>query len=265
MGTRDPHAALNSSGNTFLGPAFLVVTISIILPAFNEARLLPSTLAAVHAARRAFDRVHWASEVIVCDNNSTDATAQTAREHGARVVFEPINMIARARNAGASVATGDWLVFIDADSQPSIELFAAMIDAIQSGGVLAGGATVRMDSNDLRGRIGTAVWNMASRLRRLMAGSFIFVEAAAFRQIGGFSAQFYAAEEIDLTHRLRPLARASNRRIVILSKTPLLTSARKLKLYTPLEIGRLILSAAIRPKATLTSKEACHLWYDGRR
>ena len=241
------------------------MTISIILPAFNEACLLPSTLGAVHAARKAFDSVQWNSEVIVCDNNSTDATSQIAREHGARVVFEAVNMIGRARNAGASVASGDWLVFIDADSQPSIELFAAMIEAILSGRVLAGGATVRMDTDDLRGRIGTAFWNTASRLRRLMAGSFIFVETAAFRKIGGFSGQFYAAEEIDLTHRLRPLARASNRRIVILSKTPLLTSARKLKLYTPFEIGRLILSAAIRPKATLTNKEACHLWYDGRR
>lgn len=241
------------------------MTISIILPAFNEARLLPSTLAAVHAARKALDYVQWNSEVIVCDNNSTDATSQIAREHGARVVFEGVNMIGRARNAGASVASGDWLVFIDADSQPSIELFAAMIEAILSGRVLAGGATVRMDTDDLRGRIGTAFWNTASRLRRLMAGSFIFVETAAFRKIGGFSGQFYAAEEIDLTHRLRPLARASNRRIVILSKTPLLTSARKLKLYTPREIGRLLLSAALRPKATLTNKEACHLWYDGRR
>ena len=241
------------------------MTISIILPAFNEARLLPSTLAAVHAARKAFDYVQWNSEVIVCDNNSTDATSQIAREHGARVVFEGVNMIGRARNAGASVASGDWLVFIDADSQPSIELFAAMIEAILSGRVLAGGATVRMDTDDLRGRIGTAFWNTASRLRRLMAGSFIFVETAAFRKIGGFSGQFYAAEEIDLTHRLRPLARASNRRIVILSKTPLLTSARKLKLYTPREIGQLLLSAALRPKATLTNKEACHLWYDGRR
>jgi glycosyltransferase involved in cell wall biosynthesis len=241
------------------------VTISIILPAFNEARLLPSTLAAVHAARKAFDYVQWNSEVIVCDNNSTDATSQIAREHGARVVFEGVNMIGRARNAGASVASGDWLVFIDADSQPSIELFAAMIEAILSGRVMAGGATVRMDTDDLRGRIATAFWNTASRLRRLMAGSFIFVETAAFRKIGGFSGQFYAAEEIDLTHRLRPLARASNRRIVILYKTPLLTSARKLKLYTPREIGRLLLSAALRPKATLTNKEACHLWYDGRR
>ena len=154
------------------------MTISIILPAFNEARLLPTSLAAVHAARRAFDRVQWTSEVIVCDNNSTDATAHIAQEHGARVVFEPVNMIARARNAGASVATGDWLLFIDADSQPSIELFNALIEAIQSGRVLAGGATVRMDSDDLRGRIGTAFWNTVSRLRGLMAGSFIFVEGA---------------------------------------------------------------------------------------
>ena len=241
------------------------MTVSIILPAYNEERLLPGTLRAVDAARKAFDPVGWASEVIVCDNNSTDGTARIAGEHGARVVFEPVNMIGRARNAGAAAATGDWLVFIDADSQPSLELFGAMIEAIRSGRVLAGGATVRMDSNDPRIRLGAAFCNTVSRLRRLMAGSFIFVETAAFRQIGGFSAQFYAAEEIDLTHRLRPLARASNRRIVILSRTPLLTSARKVRLYTPLEIGRLILSAALRPKATLTDKQACHLWYDGRR
>lgn len=241
------------------------MTLSIILPAFNEARLLPDTLASVHAARAVLDRLGWASEVVVCDNNSTDDTARIASGLGARVVFEPVNMIARARNAGASVATGDWLVFIDADSRPSPELFEAMAEAIRSGRVLAGGSTVRMDSDDLGVRIGAAFWNTVSRLRRLMAGSFIFVEAAAFRQIGGFSAQFYAAEEIDLTHRLRPLARASGRRIVILSKTPLLTSARKVRLYTPLEIGRLIVSAALRPKATLTDKQACHLWYDGRR
>ena len=241
------------------------MTLSIILPAFNEARLLPEALQAVHAARAVLDRQGWTSEVIVCDNNSTDDTGNIAREHGARVVFEPVNMIARARNAGASVATGDWLVFIDADSRPSAELFGAMAEAIGSGGVLAGGAVVRMDSDDLRVRLGTAIWNTVSRLRRLMAGSFLFVETAAFRRIGGFNESFYAAEEIDLTHRLRPLARASGRRIVILGRTPLLTSARKVRLYSPLEIGRLILRAMLRPKATLTDKQACHLWYDGRR
>lgn len=241
------------------------MNLSIILPAFNEARLLPDTLASVRAACTSLDRLGWTSEVIVCDNNSTDDTARIAREGGARVVFEPVNMIAKARNAGASAATGDWLLFVDADSRPSPELFEAMASEIRSGRVLAGGALVRMDSNDLRVRIGTAFWNTLSRLRRLMAGSFLFVEAQAFRTIGGFDERFYAAEEIDLTHRLRPLARGSGRRIVILTRTPLLTSARKVRLYSPWEIGRLIVSAVLRPRATLTDKRACHLWYDGRR
>ena len=240
--------------------------LSIVIPAFNEAKLLPATLASIHAARRAFERVGWESEVIVCDNNSTDGTGEIARAHGAHtVVFEPVNQIGRARNSGAAAATGDWLVFIDADSTPSAELFAAVVRAIQSGRVVAGGSTVVMDSTDFRARMGGAAWNFISRVNRVMAGSFIFVETAVFREIGGFSGQLYAAEELDLTKRLRPVARRLGRRIVILTDAPLVTSARKLKLYTPREIRRLFLGAIFRPKATLTNKEACHLWYDGRR
>ena len=59
----------------------------------------------------------------MCDNNSKDRTAEIARAAGARVVFEPVNQIARARNAGAAAATGIWLVFVDADSHPSAALF----------------------------------------------------------------------------------------------------------------------------------------------
>lgn len=244
----------------------LPLKLSIVLPAFNESKLLPSTLAAVHASRKALKEAGWESEVVVCDNNSTDGTADVARANGAdTVVFEPVNQIARARNAGAAATTGDWLLFIDADSKPSPELFTATVQAIATGRVIAGGSTVRMDSEDWRARIGGWVWNTVSRMRRLMAGSYIFVEAAAFREIGGFSGQLYAAEEIDFTKRLRPLARRSGRRIVILHGTPLVTSARKLKLYTPREIQRLLLRALFRPKATLTDREACHLWYDGRR
>ncbi len=239
--------------------------ISVILPAFNEATLLPATLASVHRSRVAFDQAGWESEVIVCDNNSTDGTGAIAEANGARVVFEPVNMIARARNAGASVATGDWLLFIDADSHPSPELFAAMVRAISSGRVIGGGSTVVMDSAILPARIGAHIWNTISRVKRVMAGSFIFVEASAFREIGGFSGKFYAAEEIDFTRRLKPVARRLRKKIVILSGTPLVTSSRKLRLYTPRELIRLLLNSIFRPKSTLTNKEACHLWYDGRR
>src|SRR5436190_9872402 len=114
--------------------------ISIIVPAFNEEKLIPETLRRISAATAAFLERGWASEVIVCDNNSTDRTAELAREAGAQVVFEPINQIGRARNTGAAAASGDWLLFIDADSHPEAELFADVVTAIQSGNCLAGGS-----------------------------------------------------------------------------------------------------------------------------
>src|SRR5262245_18404182 len=107
---------------------------------------------------RAFGEAGWESELIVCDNNSTDATAAIARAAGATVVFEPVNQIARARNAGAAAASGDWLLFIDADSHPSSELFADVADAIQSGSCLAGGSTVALDREHWAGTLGMTIW-----------------------------------------------------------------------------------------------------------
>ena len=63
--------------------------MSIVVPAFNEARGLPATLASIRSASAAFDARGWTHELIVCDNNSTDGTGNVARAAGARVVFEP--------------------------------------------------------------------------------------------------------------------------------------------------------------------------------
>jgi len=84
------------------------VKISVIVPAFNEEKLLGASLAGIQAASRAFTRLAWEFELIVCDNNSADQTAAIARAAGATVIFEPFNQIARARNTGASArgATG---------------------------------------------------------------------------------------------------------------------------------------------------------------
>src|SRR5579863_7951521 len=95
----------------------------------------------------AFSARGWPSELVVCDNNSTDHTAELARAAGATVVFEPVNQIARARNKGAEAATGDWLIFVDADSHPSLELFADVAAAIESGKYVYGGATVTLDGH----------------------------------------------------------------------------------------------------------------------
>lgn len=239
--------------------------ISVVIPAFNEERLLGDSLREVRRALAVFTARGWAVELIVCDNNSTDRTAEIAREAGAQVVFEPVNQIARARNTGAAAATGDWLVFVDADSHPSPELFAAVAVEMARGRCLAGGSTVRMETTRLMGRLGAGIWNRVSRMRRLMAGSFIFVEAAAFREVGGFSAELFAGEELDLSLKLRAAGKRSGRHIVILHRHPLLTSARKLHLYRQRELFWFFLKAAFAPRRVMRSREECHPWYDGRR
>jgi glycosyltransferase involved in cell wall biosynthesis len=123
----------------------LDVKVSIIVPAFNEEKLIEHSLQCIRSAAIAFSRVGWAYEIIVCDNNSSDRTGEIARAHGARVVFEPVNQISRARNAGAATASGQWFIFIDADSFPSAGLFAEMVTQIQGGRCLGGGATVGLD------------------------------------------------------------------------------------------------------------------------
>ncbi len=235
--------------------------ISVIVPAFNEERLLATSLKAILEASRVFE----SSELIVCDNNSTDRTAEIARAAGARVVFEPVNQISRARNAGAAAAGGDWLVFVDADSYPSRELFADMAGAIQTGNILAGGATVAFMNAELAPNFIVALWNVTSRLTKWAAGSFVFCEAAAFRELGGFSEALYAAEEIDLSRRLKRLARRQNRRVVILHRHALLTSDRKARLYSWGEMAWFTLKTITGRGRTLRSRDECYSWYDGRR
>jgi GT2 family glycosyltransferase len=239
------------------------VKISIVVPAFNEERLLGGSLAQIKAAAGAFAQRGWDFELIVCDNNSTDRTAEIARAAGATVVFEPVNQIARARNCGAAAATGDWLVFVDADSHPSAGLFADVAEQIQSGKYLAGGSTVRLDEKHFVAGCVTQLWNYASRSLKLLAGSFIFVETAAFRKLGGFSNELFVA--VELSQRLKKLARGQGRGIVILHRHPLVTSARKMRLYTMREHLRYLARVIFSNGRALGSREKAHLWYDGRR
>ena len=98
-----------------------------------------------------------------------------------------------------------------------------------------------------------------------MASSFIFVEAAAFRQIGGFRHEFFSAAELDLSQRLKQLARATGKKIIILHRHPVKTSARKVQLYTPREMTGVLLSSILNHRRAVRSREKAFMWYDGRR
>jgi hypothetical protein len=77
--------------------------------------------------------------------------------------------------------------------------------------------------------------------------------------------KLYAAEELELSQRLKVLAKNTGRKIVILHRHPMITSARKMKLYTPREHLRFFLRTILNRRRMLGSPEEAHLWYDGRR
>jgi glycosyltransferase involved in cell wall biosynthesis len=241
------------------------VKISIIIPAFNEELLIVDTLRQVKTAAQAFTSRGWETELIVCDNNSSDKTATLARSEGALIVSERVNQIARARNKGAAAATGQWLLFIDADSHPSRELLADVAEQIASGGCLAGGSSVVFARPSRVVVLAAWLWNNLSGLLKWMAGAFIFVEAEAFQKIGGFNQDLYISEEIDLSRRLKREARVKKRKIVILRKHPMVTSSRKMRLYSGWEYVRFLSSLLLSLGRSTHNRANCFPWYDGRR
>jgi len=241
--------------------------VSVVIPAYNEERLLLSTLQLVQcAAKDSFGARGWEWEIVVCDNNSSDRTAAIARGAGVRVAFEPVNQIGRARDTGARAAMGEWLVFIDADSTPGAGLFNDIADQIAAGRALGGGAVVRLDAEaPWHARLLGFCWNSWSRLVRWAAGSCVWVEARAFREVGGFGTEAYAGEEVGLSRKLKRLASQRGRRFIILADHPLETSSRKVRLYTPWEMLRLFLRMVFSFGGAAKDPKVCHLWYDGRR
>ena len=72
-------------------------------------------------------------------------------------------------------------------------------------------------------------------------------------------------ESQTLSNKLKKHAKQVGKRMIILHRHPLITSGRKLDLYGKRAHLRLIVKTVLRPKATLTNKAECELWYDGRR
>jgi glycosyltransferase involved in cell wall biosynthesis len=241
------------------------VKISIIVPAFNEEKCLGETLAHIKLAAGVFAKPGWKTELIVCDNNSTDRTADIARAAGATVVFEPVNQIARARNSGAAAASGDWLVFVDADSHPGAGLFADTAKEIQSGQCIAGGATLCWDEKRFNAKFMMPILNVGFRWRRMLHGPFIFVETAAFRKLGGFNPEAFAGEDWELSRRLKKLAKEAGKRLVILHRHPVMTSVRRIKDYSVLIAFSTLYHIIFDPHSFATSREAARRLYDGRR
>jgi glycosyltransferase involved in cell wall biosynthesis len=242
------------------------VKLSIVIPAYNEAKRIEACLQSVFAALRANARPELVWEVIVVDNNSTDQTAELARRAGARVIFEPVNHIARARNAGASMATGEWLLFLDADTLLPAETLTDTLAKIQHGGVVGGGSILNYGKAPaIKVRLFVLVCNLVIRSLKMTGGCFLFCRAEAFREVGGFNEAFFAGEDAEFGKALKRWGREHGLTLAILHRHPVLTSDRKFHLYGLNEILLAITRYLLFPQRTMTNKRYLDIFYDGRR
>lgn len=112
--------------------ASLPVPCSVIIAAKDEASEIAECIASVH----------WAAEVIVVENDSSDETVAIAREAGAVVFSHPFTTIGRQRNAAIARARHEWILVMDADERGTPAL-AEAIRQVVGGGTTTGAYRVR--------------------------------------------------------------------------------------------------------------------------
>jgi glycosyltransferase involved in cell wall biosynthesis len=235
-----------------------MLTYSVVIPAFNEESFLPRTLEMLLAAMAAIEA---SGEVLVVDNNSTDKTAQLAASFGAKVVFEKINQISRARNTGARHAAARQLVFLDADTLISEKLLRTALGNLQRSDCSGGGATVAAD-RPLKPFYRTALklWNRLSIRLHLAAGSFIYCRRDGFEAVGGFSEQVYVSEEIWFSLHYRRWGKSQGREFVIIDDAPVVTSTRKLDWFSNSRAASMLLPMLLFP-IICRNRSLCGYWY----
>lgn len=183
------------------------VRVSIIIPAYNAAETLGAQLRALLAQSMAEDL-----EILVCDNGSTDRTAEVTRAFtGDDARVRLIDASARrgpaaARNIGAWRAHGQILLFCDADDIVDPNWVDAMSDTISEGVALAVG---RLEGRSLNTRNRYSVsWEVSGDIRlgfwpRFRAGGSgnMAVDARVFRALRGFDERLLTCEDLDLCWR----------------------------------------------------------------
>ncbi len=229
--------------------------ISFVIPAHDEAREIRGTLGALLAATTALQLEH---DIVVVADACSDDTAAIAGACGVRVLVVEHRHIAATRNSGARHASGDCLVFVDADTCVDADLLRAAMTALRDGAV-GGGATVRLSGATAYQRLAMRVLGWAFRATGIAPGCFIFCTRTAFDAAGGFDERYFAGEDVAIS---RALARQG--RFVILREW-VSTSSRKLRTFTVREHLRLLWQFALRGRRVLHTRQHLHLWYAGRR
>ncbi len=202
--------------------------ISVIVPTFQEERVLRCTLAQFTPERKATHGI----EVIVSDGGSTDGTLKIARELADTVVeADPVihQNIAVGRNAGASVARGSILVFFDADVliDNIDDFFVTVIDLMSNSSTVAVTCNVRVYQKEelFRDWLFHQFYNYYFYLLNVVGigmgrGECQVIRTSSFHALRGYNETMAAGEDFDLFTRLKKVGRIRFAHSLIVRESP---------------------------------------------
>lgn len=183
--------------------------LTVVIPAFNEGRLLAKTLDSM------LNQNYKDFELIVIDNNSTDDTAAVARSFGAIVITEPRQGVSHARQRGFAEARGAVIATTDADTiVPPGWLARITHEFKKDEALVAFGGLFTLHSGPMTARLAVAylslpAWKIESFICRSWSipGANLSVRSSAFRAVGGFNTSLRLCEDIDLSRRIAKTGR----------------------------------------------------------
>ncbi len=202
--------------------------VSIIIPALNEEKTLPDLFESLK------DQEFKDYEMILSDAGSTDKTIEIAQSYGARVVAGGLPAV--GRNAGAKAASGEWLLFLDADVFVSGKFLKFMMAEAEEEQVDAASCGVIPLSDKLIDQMLHEVANAYISVTQYFyphaAGACILIKKSLHEKIGGYNETLKLAEDHEYITRAKKMGKFK-----ILKKPKVYISVRRLEAEGRLNIA----------------------------
>jgi glycosyltransferase involved in cell wall biosynthesis len=210
------------------------MSISVVVPAFNEERYLGETLGSLNRAKTLLQSKRGIeSEVVVVDNDSDDSTADVARARGATVVRESLHNVAKVRNTGARLCHGDVIVFVDADTVVPNNLLVRISEVMEDETCFGGAVDTEYRPRKFMVRVYLRFWRMIGKLTGMAQGATQFYRKDIFFTLEGYDETLFMGEDVDLYWRLKKLARRQNGRVVYIEDVRVVPSTRRFDHWRP--------------------------------